>query len=172
MGKQPIITLKWEKPRPIDEVIDDPEAIAPGVYYITRQYGDKVSMYYIGKTSGSGVKARLKEHAKTTATNCKGKKMVSFARISRDAALMVGNDHKTVIDDVESVLIYSSQAEYNIQKKSSFKTKYQFILKNTGSKGSLKASLNTMDLLVESNTNPRKGKTIDRHRNEGGNWGW
>ena len=160
----PVVTLKWEKPVSIDEAIDDPGSITSGVYYITRQYGDKQTLYYIGKTAGSGVRGRLKQHAGSTVKNYRGKKMVSFARISKENC--AGFDLKLLIDEVESLLIYSAEPEYNVQKKSTYRPKIEFILKNTGAKGTLSPSLSSVKTYEESINNPKKPKSVDRHRND------
>lgn len=132
MSDFPTITLKWEKPVPIIDAIDDPSYITSGIYCIIRKYGKTMNLYYIGKSAGVGVKSRLKSHLESTVNGKKGEKLVSFARVSKSDVGCL--DLKQVIDDIESALIYKCQPEYNIQKKASFKPKYKFVIKNSGHK--------------------------------------
>ena len=164
------ITLKWSVPIPIGEAIDDPDFISSGVYCIIRKYGSNMNLYYVGKSAGVSVRGRLKKHQETTVKGKKGEKMVSFARVSKDD---VGDMNlKSVIDDIESLLIYDAQPEYNIQKKCTLNVKNDFILKNAGHKFPFfKPSIDSGKLMIESKSNPKKPKMMKRKDDD--DWfGW
>ena len=168
MSSKPTITLKWTPPRPLEEVVDDPDAVSSGVYYITRKYGSNVNLYYVGKSAGTGIKGRLKKHMGTTNTQKKGQNMASFAEIKKS---MVGDlDLTDVIDDIETVLIYDSQPEYNLQKKNPpIKLKNSFILKNTKSKHSLMSAIIDSDKLRnESVSHPKTPVKMKRGKKDDG----
>lgn len=104
MPKVPIVPLKWEKPKPLEEVIDDPFAVTIGVYYILREYGSKQHLYYIGKVPKASIKNRMRQHLDTTAKGKQGRKYVSYAKITRENCPFDNVD--VFIDDIESTLIY------------------------------------------------------------------
>lgn len=168
MATKPSIVLKWSAPIPIKEAIEDPDFISSGVYCITRKYGSNVSLYYVGKSAGVSVRGRLKDHQETTVNGKKGEKMVSFARVSKED--IGGMNLKSVIDDIESLLIYDAQPEYNIQKKCSLNVKNDFILKNAGHKFPFfKASIDSGKLMLESKSSPKKPKMMKRKDDD--DWG-
>ena len=155
---QPTVTLKWLKPIPIEELQSNTDFIVSGVYCILRKYGEKTTIFYVGKSDSQGTQKRLKDHKNSGKTEkTKGKKYVTCAAINSNNAK--GLDCKVLIDDVESALIYVSQPEDNEKKKNSFNYKKAVTIKNTGSyPKEFGATIDFVKLYEQSRTNPIKPK--------------
>ena len=55
------ITIDWSYPMDIDNILNDSRMSDIGIYYITRNFGAKISDLYIGKTIYS-YRSRLESH--------------------------------------------------------------------------------------------------------------
>ena len=55
------ITIKWSYPLEFDKVLDSDRSNEIGLYYISRVFGSKETLLYIGKTTNS-FKSRLSVH--------------------------------------------------------------------------------------------------------------
>ena len=55
------ITIKWSYPKEIDKVLESEAADGIGIYYISRMFGDKETLLYIGKSTAS-FRSRLENH--------------------------------------------------------------------------------------------------------------
>ncbi len=166
---QPTVTLKWLKPIPLEELGSNVDFIVAGIYCILRKYGDKTTIFYVGKSDSQGTQKRLKDHQYTGKTDeKKGRKYVTCAAINSNNAKNL--DHKILIDDVESALIYVSQPEDNKQKKNSFNYKKAVTIKNTGSyPKEFGATIDFVKLYELSKTNPIKPKK--KNKSDEDDWG-
>lgn len=103
-NRKQTITLKWSYPQKKENFKFSHYDDMMGVYMITRKFGNKKSIIYIGKTRRFVAK-RLNEHENrdfSPWTEKIGQKYVRFAMVQKD-----GFDDELLLDCVESALIQS-----------------------------------------------------------------
>ena len=131
------ITLDWSYPMDINNILVDSRMNDIGIYYITRNFGGKISDLYIGKTTYSFGR-RLESHNWFWLDDYRGSKqvrlgyLVSPKRISED-------DKKQLINDAEMTLIWL-MGDSLIHNKQCIKTcspKNRLYIKNIGYRGNL-----------------------------------
>ncbi|MDV0442359.1 hypothetical protein [Methanorbis furvi] len=128
------ITVTWKKPRPIRDVIDDPNAIHIGLYCITSKKGENERLIYIGKSSGgSGIRGRLKRHYEEWIDDRGGTKYVRMGIVETISKC----DMNEIIDMAESMLIYDSRPSKNEKKKNTYSYVNDCILENRSYHGKL-----------------------------------
>ena len=81
IGRPPRVTLKWQYPCVIENVLIDDRIYERGVYYISRKFGRKETLLYIGKTYIS-FRDRLLSHIENEKfANYRGKLLVRLGFI-------------------------------------------------------------------------------------------
>lgn len=142
---QPIVTVQWDKPKTIEESIDDCLSIKSGVYCISRVFGNNETLLYIGKSSGgSGCRGRLKRHYEEWTGLYRGNILVRLGTITKETLHNIPPDE--IIEDVESALIFETSPPENKSKVLGYSRYNYLIIKNRGSYNKMfKSSINTLN---------------------------
>ena len=98
------ITIDWSYPMDIDNILNDSRMSDIGIYYITRNFGGKISDLYIGKTIYS-YRSRLESHWWYWLNNYRGKKYISLGTIVNPISIADENI-KQLISDAEATFIF------------------------------------------------------------------
>lgn len=75
-----IIRILWLDPIDVDAAIESEATLNPGLYYITRIWGENETSLYIGKASRT-IRERLIDHKKHWLPLYRGKLMVRIGQI-------------------------------------------------------------------------------------------
>ena len=130
------INVDWTYPREYNSAINSDHSIGQGLYQITRKIGDNETLLYIGIVTSKerDLYQRLEEHRTKWLDEVRGTIIIRFGRIVPCQGLTI--DEK-LIDEVESLLIFETQAKINIQKKQSYTVRHDIEVTNTGNYGKL-----------------------------------
>ena len=133
------IEINWSYPMDFDNILEDTRMSDIGIYYITRNFGGKISDLYIGKATYS-YKSRLESHWWDWIDNYRGKKYVRLGTIVKPKSVPE-EDLKQLIVDAEATLIYCcrNQLLYNTMCTKSCHTSQRLRILNTGWRGNLPA---------------------------------
>ncbi len=127
------IELKWSYPKTFESVIDTEVAhCGYGIYYISRKFGQKETLLYIGITYSQNFRARLNSHAWKWFSKYRGKKIIRFGEFITDEKI----SNETIID-VESALIFGTFPKHNTDKQYSYKYDKLYRIKNKGYRGEI-----------------------------------
>ena len=131
------VVIEWSYPMVIDNILIDMRMSDIGLYYITRNFGGKVSDLYIGKTTYS-YQSRLESHQWYWLDNYRGKKYVRLGTIVKPAYLSEEN-LKQLINDAEATLIFccANQLIHNTMCTKTCNPSQRLYIINTGRKGNL-----------------------------------
>lgn len=135
------ITIDWSYPMDIDNILSDSRMSDIGIYYITRNFGGKISDLYIGKTIYS-YKSRLESHWWYWLDNYRGKKYVRLGTIVKPKSLSAEN-LKQLINDAEATLIFCcrNQLIHNIMCMNGCSPSQRLHITNTGRRGNIPAEV-------------------------------
>lgn len=131
------ITLDGSYPMDINNILYDERMGDIGIYYITRNFGGKISDLYIGKTTYS-FGSRLESHAWFWLDNYRGRKQVLLGYLVSPKRISDEN-RKILINDAEMTLIWLMRDSL-IHNKQCMQTCYptnRLLIKNIGYRGNL-----------------------------------
>ncbi|MDE5825764.1 MAG: hypothetical protein K2G55_14135 [Lachnospiraceae bacterium] len=131
------VVIDWSYPMEIDNILMDMRMSDIGLYYITRNFGGKISDLYIGKTTYS-YQSRLESHRWNWLDRYRGKKYVRLGTIVKPTYISEEN-LKQLINDSETTLIYccESQLIHNTMCRKTCNPSQRLHIFNTGRKGNL-----------------------------------
>lgn len=109
MRKKTVI-IHWSYPIKLENVFSKEAISHIGIYCIYRRFGNNTTLLYIGKTSYS-FKSRLFCREQTWLKYLRGQIFVRFGEIISPTAI-----DDTLIEDIESALIYCKDPIYNDKK--------------------------------------------------------
>lgn len=141
MFKYKRITIEWSYPVEINHILKKECMDDIGIYYISRKFGKKQSILYIGKTIHN-FKSRLKSHKKYWLDTYRGEKFVRLGTIVRPKNISK-EELKALINDAERTIIFylSNLDEHdliaNIASTKSATFDYTLKITNIGYKGQL-----------------------------------
>ncbi len=135
MGYTRKVTVDWSYPREFDSAYDSDKSYGQGLYQITRKFGENEKLLYIGivKSPNRDFYKRITEHLGWL-NDVRGQKFFRFGSIMPCQGLTIDEQ---LIEEVESVVIYESQPEYNEMKKNDYSTRHPIEVMNTGNYGFL-----------------------------------
>ncbi|MBP3568271.1 MAG: hypothetical protein J6K04_03800 [Lachnospiraceae bacterium] len=139
------IVIEWSYPVEINSILQKECMNDIGIYYISRKFGEKQSILYIGKTTYSFF-SRLESHKEFWLNTYKGKKYVRLGRIVSPKNI-TEDELKQLINDAERTIIYylSNMDEHELVANvvSTKSTKFDTVLKisNAGYRGQLPKEL-------------------------------
>lgn len=146
MAKYRRITIEWSYPIEINNILLKDCMSDIGIYYISRKFGEKESILYIGK-SIHNFGSRLNKHKQEWLDTYRGRKYVRLGRIVRPKNISE-EELKELINDAERTLIfYTSQIDNNHELVanvvSTQSTTFNNILKitNIGYRGQLESEI-------------------------------
>ena len=145
MAKYRRITIEWSYPIEINKILQKESMNDIGIYYISRTFGEKKSILYIGKTTDA-FKKRLKDHKAKWLDTYKGQKHVRLGKIISPKNISE-EELKTLINDAERTIIFylSNLDEHELVANvvSTNFTTFDYTLKitNVGYKGQLPSEL-------------------------------
>lgn len=145
MIKYKQITIEWSYPVEINSILQKECMNDIGIYYISRKFGEKQSILYIGKTTYS-FWSRLESHKEYWLDSYRGKKFVRLGRIIRPSNISE-QELKELINDAERTIIFylSNIDEHELVANvvSTKSTNFDNILKikNSGYRGQLPEDL-------------------------------
>jgi hypothetical protein len=145
MAKYRRITIEWSYPIEINSILQKETVNDIGIYYISREFGSKQSMLYIGKTT-YGFFDRLGKHNKDWLNSYRGKKFVRLGRIVSPKNISE-EELKELINDAEKTIIFYmsniSQVELvaNVSSTKSIYFDNMLKIKNIGYRGQLPEEL-------------------------------
>lgn len=139
------IIIDWSYPMDINNILSDERMDDIGIYYITRNFGGKISDLYIGKTTYS-YKSRLESHWWNWLDNYRGKKYVRLGTIVKPKHVSEEN-LKQLINDTEETLIFccGNQLIHNTMCISSCNPLQRLHIFNTGWRGNIPAEVYISD---------------------------
>ena len=142
MNKKKVV-IDWSYPICYGHAYEKEVMLNKGLYYISRLFGDKETLIYIGKTMDCYWN-RLKSHEENWLNDVKGQKYVRFGIIKTPEDY--DNDF---LEDVESAIIYEMQPKYNYMKTCSYtyRSGYLLNIENSGYHGVLPRYINSEDHL-------------------------
>jgi len=130
-------TIKWSYPYLLDNVFNKDICYEGyGLYCISRVFGTKETILYIGKTN-CNFYSRLSDHYSKWINDYKGIKKVRFGII-----ISPQTHTDELILDLEGSLIYDLQPLHNYCRKSSYTFFYDYKIQNVGYRGSIPCSIN------------------------------
>jgi len=135
------IVIDWSYPMDIDSILNDERMDEIGIYYITRNFGGRISDLYIGKTIYS-YKSRLESHWWYWLDNYRGKKYVRLGTIVKPKYISEEN-LKQLINDAEATLIFCCRNQL-VHNKMCMKTcnpSQRLHIFNTGRRGNLPSEI-------------------------------
>ena len=132
-----IIRILWLDPIEVDSAIESEASLNPGLYYITRIWGENETSLYIGKASRT-IRERLIDHKKQWLPLYRGKLMVRIGQI-----IYPHSPDATLIDHAESALIFehSEILTDNTDKRNTYSYSDLYQIQNTGNIGMLKEKI-------------------------------
>ena len=132
-----IIRILWLDPIEVDSAIESETSLNPGLYYITRIWGENETSLYIGKASRT-IRERLIDHKKHWLPLYLGKLMVRIGQI-----IYPHSPDATLIDHAESALIFehSEILTDNTDKRNTYSYSDLYQIQNTGNIGMLKEKI-------------------------------
>ena len=132
-----IIRILWLDPIDVEAAIESEASLNPGLYYITRIWGENETSLYIGKASRT-IRERLIDHKKHWLPFYRGKLMVRIGQI-----IYPHNPDATLIDHAESALIFehSDILTDNTDKRNTYSYSDLYQIQNTGNIGMLKEKI-------------------------------
>lgn len=145
MAKYKRITIEWSYPIEINNILQKECMNDIGIYYISRKFGEKQSILYIGKTTYN-FKSRLESHKEYWLDTYRGKKFVRLGKIVSPKNISE-EDLKTLINDAEKTMIFylSNIDEHDLVANvvSTKSTEFDNLLKitNIGYRGQLPETL-------------------------------
>lgn len=104
MPKYRRITIEWSYPIEINSILQKECVNDIGIYYISRKFGEKQSILYIGKTTDC-FQRRLKSHKEDWLDTYRGKKFVRLGRIISPKNISEA-ELKELINDAERTIIF------------------------------------------------------------------
>lgn len=153
MIKYKQITIEWSYPIEINRILEKECMNDIGIYYISRKFGEKQSILYIGKTTYS-FWSRLESHKEEWLDYYRGKKYVRLGRVISPNNISE-QELKELINDAERTIIFylSNNDEYELVANvvSTKSTTFDNILKitNIGYRGQLPAELFISEDMLE-----------------------
>lgn len=145
MFKYRRITIEWSYPIEINSILEKESMNDIGIYYISRKFGEKQSILYIGKTTYN-FRSRLQSHKEYWLDTYKGKKYVRLGRIISPKNISE-QELKVLINDAERTLIFylsnveKCQLVANIASTKSTNFDNILKIKNIGYRGQLPKEL-------------------------------
>ena len=124
------VKINWTYPVLYENIFSSIKVSEKGIYYLSRNFGDKETLLYIGKTSNSFYN-RLNSH-KYWLNLYRGK---LFVRLGIIISPKTYDD--SLITDVESALIYEMQPFENTDKTNGYYYLNECKIVNTGYRGLL-----------------------------------
>lgn len=104
MARYRNITIKWDYPVEFSSILQKEGMSDIGIYYISRKFGNKESMLYIGKTTNNFM-SRLESHSIYKIDKYRGEKYVRLGHIVSPKNLLE-EDLKEIINDAEKTIIF------------------------------------------------------------------
>lgn len=152
----------WEGPYSIADIIHNEindEAFVHAGHCLYQIYGDhpcygRGVLLYIGKTDAQGVITRIKQHSERFTSQCEEVKVFIaschefIGWKERSEILQYNLIDSTVIDIIETLLIYAHQPSYNSSKLKSPRVGLHMRVFNTGRRKSLLPEISTDYWLV------------------------
>jgi predicted GIY-YIG superfamily endonuclease len=125
------VKLTWSNPTKIDSALKDYSSIEShwGLYCISRIFGRKETILYIGYTFNQSFSQRIHQHNQNWIKTYRGKKIVRFGYFL--SPLQITED---LIKDVESCLIFELCPVKNKSKTKSYTPKTELQVLNKGNK--------------------------------------
>lgn len=139
------ITIEWSYPIEINSILQKECMNDIGIYYISRKFGEKQSILYIGKTTYN-FKSRLESHKEYWLDTYRGKKFVRLGKIVSPKNISE-EEMKELINDAERTIIFYlsniDEHELVVNVVSTKSTEFDNTLKitNTGYRGQLPEEL-------------------------------
>lgn len=139
------ITIKWSYPKEFDSVLGSQAVEGVGIYYISRIFGDKETLLYIGKSTAS-FRSRLKNHKEEWLDSYKGTKYVRLGTIVEPKNLSAYDMAGYINDAEKTIIFYMKEIEKHELKANVTSTRStyvieDFIINNIGYRGELPKQL-------------------------------
>lgn len=139
------VTVNWSYPRLLDNMWYDEQLNNVGLYYISRKFGGKETLLYIGQTYDSYYR-RLEAHDFNWMGYYRGEKYIRLGTVTYPENKS-DSEMKQLIKDVESALIYDMRdvLKENYMGIKSYTPKHLYVITNEGYKGELNATVSMRD---------------------------
>jgi hypothetical protein len=133
------VTVTWSYPKRLDNMWADERLHEVGLYYISRKFGVKETLLYIGQTYDSYYN-RLVAHDYLWLHKYRGTKYIRLGTITYPANKS-GEELRALIKDVESTLIYDMRdiLIHNTMGRNTYAPKHLYAVANEGYRGELSA---------------------------------
>lgn len=131
------VTVEWSFPRQLDKNWYSEKLQGKGLYYISRIFGNKETLLYIGQTSETFY-SRLLDHDWKWMNRYRGVKYFRLGTITYPTN-KTDEEMTQLVKDVESTLIYHMKPIENVKCTISYAPKHLYTVKNVGYRGELPA---------------------------------
>ena len=139
MGRTRKIQIEWSYPIKVDSALTKERCIQSfGIYYISRKFGNKETLLYIGLTLHQNFINRILQHHKNWMDDYRGEKYIRFGEFPIGKPVT-----RDMIEDIESCIIFELQPIHNINKKSSYTCKNEYEILNTRYRGVIPKEIST-----------------------------
>ena len=142
IGRPPQVTINWQYPCVIENILVDERIYERGVYYISRKFGRKETLLYIGKTYVR-FRNRLLSHIENEKfSDYRGKLFIRLGFVAPSMS-KTEDELRTLIDDIERGLIFEMRdfLPENQKGKSSYTPTKFYTITNKGFRGFLPTTI-------------------------------
>ena len=141
MSRQRKTEIHWSYPKKLESALDSEICLTGwGLYYISRKFGEKETLLYIGLTFNQTYIKRIAQHRKNWVHQYRGEIYIRFGEFTKPLSI-----EKDLVVDVESCLIYELEPKHNICKKSSYRYSNEYIITSNGYRGVIPKQLSTRE---------------------------
>ena len=137
------VIIDWSKPRSLDKNWYDEILSGRGLYYLSRKFGKKDTLLYIGQTFDCFYN-RFVAHDWYWLNKYRGEKRFRLGSITYPTG-KTDVEMNQLIKDVESVLIYTMKPKENIMGIYSYTPKHLYVVSNTEYLGELPKTISMRD---------------------------
>ncbi len=137
-----LVELHWSYPKTWDSALASIEAQGNGVYQISRVFGGVERLLYIGIVASANrcFEQRMHEHRKEWLFAKRGAMQLRFGAVLPLEQLRLS---RQLIEEVEGALVFQMEPPENTSKISSYTIRRDFVLFNTGNRGTLPKEIDT-----------------------------
>jgi len=141
MSRQRKTEITWSYPRTLESALNSEICLSGwGIYYISRKFGDKETLLYVGLTFDQTFIKRIAQHRKNWLHLYRGAIYIRFGEFTKPQSIS-----KDLVEDVESCLIYELDPKHNICKKSYYSYSNEYIITNNGFRGVIPKQISTRE---------------------------
>lgn len=137
-----VVEVRWSYPMDWDRAMERDSCKGYGIYQITRVFGGYERLLYVGIVWSEmrSFYVRMNEHRRKWIDKKHGAMYLRFGTLSALGGIEVDRD---LIEEAEGAIILQCQPAQNRSKKRSFSIRDDLVVKNSGNRGFIDATIDT-----------------------------